>query len=128
MFMRDEGTPAYLSLHGFLLLATGVGGRECFPKLVSFLLSTWSGEVCMGGGSASCGSASRGVCLVGVFPEGGGSAYRPHAGDLPGGLHPGESAWGVCIHGGWADPPNWILQDTVNEQEVHILPECILVF
>ena len=36
---------------------------------------------------------------------------------------------GVCIQGGWADPPSphWILWDMVNERVVSILLECILV-
>ena len=38
-------------------------------------------------------------------------------------LHPG----GVCIQGGWADPRNQTLRDTVNERWVRILLECILV-
>ena len=34
----------------------------------------------------------------------------------------------VYIWGGWADPPNPILWDTVNERELRILLECILFY
>ena len=53
---------------------------------------------------------SPGVCLQGVCLGGG----LPPGGQ---GLHPG---------GGLGRPP-WILRDTVKEQAVHILLECILV-
>ena len=44
------------------------------------------------------------------------------------GLHPeGSASMGVCIRRGWADPPHWVLRDTINERAVRILLECILV-
>ena len=52
-----------------------------------------------GGGSASRGSASGGVCI-----------------------------WGGLHLGGWIDPLlHWILWDTANERAVRIILECILV-
>ena len=49
-------------------------------------------------------------------------------GDLHlGGLPRGNLHLGGLHRGDWADPPNRILQDTVNEREVRILLECILV-
>ena len=63
------------------------------------------------------------VCIMGV------SASREGGLHPEGGLYPGGSVsgGGVCIQGVGQTPPHRILRDTVNEQAIRILLECILV-
>ena len=55
-----------------------------------------------------------------------GSASRGRRSASRGGLHTWREG-GLYPVGYWADPPHWILPDTINERTVRILLECILV-
>ena len=91
--------------------------------------------VLWGVGFPACitGHMTRGICIQGGLPRGGGSASASRGSASKGdweGL-PGSASRGVCIQGGWADPPSpeilGILWNMVNRRAVCILLECFLV-
>ena len=64
------------------------------------------------------------ACVIPSVHRGGG----PPSGVLRGSAFRWVCIQGVCLQGGWEDPPHRILMDMVNERAVRILLECILVF
>ena len=83
----------------------------------------------LGQGSIFTKRVTPSVHRGGSAPGGGLHGGGPHVGDLHvGGLHVRESLHPGGLHpGGGGQTPQQILGDTVNEQVVCILLECILV-